>query len=136
MARSPGFGARAGLPAGLLGRADAGQRSLILVPQMTKGSTLWAGQLSLEVHESSCNCIFMCVCERLCQLFSLIYVFILCVCVKTFILIANPHVFLFLFLTISWIEDFVPRLHLPVPNFVSCLTFMDEPGSHKQDSSN
>lgn len=61
MAWSPGFGVRAGLPAGLLGRAGAGQRSLILVPQMTKGSTLWAGLISLEVHESCCNCIFMCL---------------------------------------------------------------------------
>lgn len=30
------------------------------VPQPTKGSTLWAGLLSLEQHESPCNGIFMC----------------------------------------------------------------------------
>lgn len=30
------------------------------VLQPTKGSTQWAGLVSLELHESSCNCIFMC----------------------------------------------------------------------------
>lgn len=37
MALQPGFGVRAGLPAGLLGRAGAGQRSLILGPAADKG---------------------------------------------------------------------------------------------------
>lgn len=105
MARSPGCGVRAGLPAGLLGRADAGQRSLILPLQTTKGSTLWARPLSSQVHESSCNCSLMCVCERLCQLLSTdvcVYFECVCLCGRRFSSSKQTHFFCFFFKYHGW----------------------------------
>ena len=61
MAWQPGFGVRAGLPAGLLGRVSAGQRSLIPAPAADKGQRALGRVLPSEPHEISCNCVFMCL---------------------------------------------------------------------------
>lgn len=59
MAWQPGFGVRAGLPAGLLGRVSAGQRSLILGPAADKGQHAVGRVLPSELNEISCDCVFM-----------------------------------------------------------------------------